>query len=67
MSAEKVREDRLRRMARRQGFTLRKSRTRDPRALTYRVYWLIGSANNVPPGDDRGLSLDEVERFLSGA
>lgn len=65
MSVDKVRENRLRRMARRQGFTLRKSRTRDPRALDYGIYWLIGSANNVGT-DERGLSLDEVERFLNG-
>jgi hypothetical protein len=70
MTTEKVREDRLRRMARRQGFTLRKSRTRDPRALTYGAYFLLGSpkGRDLPPGQPHdGLSLDEVERFLSGS
>src|SRR3712207_211748 len=37
---EKVRENRLRRMAQRQGLTLQKSRRRDPYALDYGKYWL---------------------------
>lgn len=63
--AEKVRENRLRRMADRQGLTLRKSRRRDPRAPDYGVYWLMDRANVLAPGDGPGLTLDEVERRLT--
>jgi hypothetical protein len=38
--AEKARENRLRRMADRQGYRLTKSRRRDPRANVYGSYWL---------------------------
>ena len=38
---EKIRENRLRRMARRQGLELIKSRTRDPWAVDYGSYTLI--------------------------
>src|SRR5215210_2836640 len=38
---EKVCENRLRRMAQRQGLELRKSRVRDPRAIDYGKYWLV--------------------------
>jgi len=63
---EKVRENRLRRMADRQGIALRKSRRRDPRALDYGVYWLIDIRRNMhldPRGD--GMTLDEVEDYLT--
>jgi hypothetical protein len=66
MSADKVREDRLRRMAQRQGLTLRKSRRRDPRALDYGRYWLV-DANNVVLSSDLLITLDEAERRLTGA
>jgi hypothetical protein len=39
--ALKIRENRLRRMARRQGLVLRKSTARDPRALSYGTYGLV--------------------------
>jgi hypothetical protein len=65
MTAEKIREDRLRRAARRQGFQLRKSRTRDPRAYTYGVYYLISVNTDRLGSNEHGLSLDEVERFLT--
>ena len=42
----KVRENRLRRMASRQGLRLEKSRQRDPMALDYGKYRLV----NGPPG-----------------
>ena len=58
--AENVRENRLRRMAERQGYALRKWRTRDPRALTYGRYMLVEPNRNVLVSDER-LSLDEVE------
>ena len=63
---EKVRELRLRRMAERQGLALRKSRTRDPRALNYGVYWLEDASGDVidPPGSGKGM--DRVEAYLRG-
>jgi len=64
--AEKVREDRLRRAAKRQGLRLIKSRTRDPRALGYGGYWLMDDARQRAHGPvPSGLSLDEVEQFLT--
>lgn len=62
MSAEKVREDRLRRAAGRQGYTLSKSRTRDKRALTYGRYQLVDQ-NSREQYSSR--SLDEIERWLT--
>jgi hypothetical protein len=66
MSAEKVREDRLRRMARRQGLRIIKSRTRDHRALDYGAYWIMDDRKQVAHGPvPQGFTLDEVERFLT--
>jgi hypothetical protein len=66
-TADKVRENRLRRMAARQGLALQKSRTRDPRALAFGAYWLVeaGSAELVYP-DPIGTDLDGIEEFLTG-
>jgi hypothetical protein len=68
MDDERVRENRLRRMAERQGYALKKSRRRDPRALDYGAWYVIDPLLNVMvaggnvPG---GLSLDDVEAFLT--
>ena len=58
---EKVRENRLRRMAERQGYKLEKSRIRDPRAIGY------GSVTLVPAKGKPKVfkSIDEVEAFLT--
>ncbi len=65
-SAEKVRENRLRRMAERRQLALRKSRRRDPKAFDYGRYWLIDSnTNGLVAGDQTGMSLDEVEHWLA--
>jgi hypothetical protein len=69
MSADKTRENRLRRMARRQGLDLQKSHRRDPRALDYGGYQLIdqGSSSLVlgeTAGTAFGASLDDIEAFL---
>ena len=73
--AERSREARLRRAAVRQGLTLRKSRRRDPRALDFGRYWLIrGDETMVSAvlgdpdvlGGERGVTLDEVEAYLTG-
>jgi hypothetical protein len=66
----KVRENRLRRMAARQGLALKKSPRRDPRALGYGTYMLVDVSTNglVAWGlsDGYGLDLDEIERELTG-
>ena len=66
--AHKVRENRLRRAAGRQGLRLVKSRRRDPRAVGHGTYMLVDpdTAAMVAKGlpDGYGLSLDDVERQL---
>jgi hypothetical protein len=65
---DKIRENRLRQMAARQGLRVEKSRRRDPRALDYGVFWLIEDRTNVLVcGDlDLGTDLDEIEAYLLG-
>jgi len=69
MNEDKIRENRMRRMAERQGFTLQKSRRRDPRALDYGTYQIIEPRRNVVAtfleGDEFGLTLDDVEEWLT--
>jgi hypothetical protein len=69
MTEEKVRENRLRRMAERQGLRLVKSRRRDPRALGYGGYMIVDPHRDAAVAGAlgaRSLDLDEVERFLTG-
>jgi hypothetical protein len=65
----KVLENRLRRMAERQGLQLIKSRRRDPLALDYGTYRVETVAGEQAPGfvvtDGTGLTLEEVERLLT--
>jgi hypothetical protein len=67
---EKVRENRLRRMAQRYGYRLEKCRRRDPRSLGYGGYELIDvRINGVVLGSNPwaySADLDEVEAFLTG-
>jgi hypothetical protein len=67
--AEKVRENRLRRAATRQGLRLEKSRARDPRAIGYGTYQLTNPYSNtlVAYGlqSGYGLSLDQIEKALT--
>lgn len=69
MADEKVRENRLRRMAERQGFRLLKSRRRDHLAPDYGGFMLVdGYTNNVVTGAHHfaySADLNEVEAFLS--
>ncbi len=69
MSSDKVRENRLRRMAERQGLALRKSPRRDPRAVDYGGYMLVDiGTNTVIAGSGAfafTLSLDDVEAWLT--
>ena len=58
---EKVRENRLRRMAERQGFRLTKTRRMDPLATDYGTWHLI-PAKGKPLGP---FSIDEAEERLT--
>ncbi len=65
--SEKVRENRLRRMADRQALRLTKSRRRDPRAADYGTFWLIDAGSNaVVGGGQFGMTLEAVEHHLLG-
>jgi hypothetical protein len=66
VSDDKPREARLRRVAKRKGLVLQKSRRRDPRAVDYGRYFLVMPEYNALPGNQAfGLSLDDVERWLA--
>jgi hypothetical protein len=58
----KVRENRLRRMAERQGLTIRKSARRDPRAIDYGRWWVVHSDERIVELTD----ADALERYLTG-
>lgn len=66
--ADKVRENRYRRMLRRRGFHLVKSRLRDPRAIGFGGFMIVdASANAVVAGQinsSGALNLDEVQAWL---
>lgn len=71
MTAEKVRENRLRRVAERQGLALQKSKRRDPHALDYGLWMIVDSATStVAAGVDStgrpDMTLDDVEAYLTG-
>jgi hypothetical protein len=63
---EKVRENRLRAAALRQGLTLQKSRRRDPRALDYQGHWLKDARAKTILGGEHGTTLDAIEAYLTG-
>jgi hypothetical protein len=67
-SAAKVIENRLRRMAERQGYRLEKSHRRDPRAIGFERYMLVDPATNavIIGGSPFAYSatLDEIAEFL---
>ena len=61
----KVDEDRVRRMAARQGLVLNKSRRRDPLAYDYGAFWLLAGSGQIVAGDERsGMTLEEAEAWL---
>ena len=66
MSEDKIRENRLRRMAERQGLRLTKSRRRDRHATGYGTYQLVdGTASQADIAvGDYGLDLDQIESQL---
>jgi len=69
-TAYKVWENRIRRMAGRQGLRLEKSRRRDTRALDYGTYRLVDPATSKIVSDGAsslyGLTLDDIEKALLG-
>jgi len=66
MIADKVRENRLRRMAERQGMRLVKSRRRDPRAVGFGMYQLDDGSALLAVDAAYGLTMDDVESRLLG-
>lgn len=58
---EKVRENRLQRMAKRQGLELRASQRRDPRALDQGTYALVEPGTSTIVA---GFTLDLIEEYL---
>ena len=67
MTEEKVRENRLRRVAARRGMRLLKTRRRDEHALDFGHYWLTDNRTRaVIVGGEWGVSLEEIEEELSG-
>jgi hypothetical protein len=61
----KVRENRARRMAVRQGLVLMKSRRREPRAIDFGGYMLVDENNRaVAGGNHFDLNLEDVEEWL---
>jgi hypothetical protein len=65
VTEEKIRENRLRRMAARQGLSLTKTRRRDRRALDY-GRWRIADASGAVVAGGEDLTADEVEAYLTG-
>ena len=64
MTSEKVRENRLRRVALRRGWKLTRSRRRDPLATDYGQWRLAHLHANT--SDRVFYNLDDVEAFLEG-
>jgi hypothetical protein len=68
-TAERTREQKLRRMAERQGLKLEKSRQRDPRGLDFGNYRLSDPYNNTVVAGSGGpyaysMDLDAIEAAL---
>jgi hypothetical protein len=74
MTDDKTRENRLRRMADRQGLRIEKSRRRDQLAVDYGGYMIVDETDHVVLGasSDYGHKpaywpqLDDVEAYLTG-
>ena len=68
--SEKVRENKLRRMASRRGLRLVKSGRRDPDALDFNKWMIVDSeTNGLVAGANHGwacFDLDDVEQWLAG-
>lgn len=66
MTAEKVRENRLRRMAERQGLELRKSRRRDPRAKDYGRWYIVDVEREIEAAEIGGVRRRDGELPRTG-
>lgn len=69
MTEEKVIENRVRRMAERQGLKLEKSRRRDPRAIGFGGFQLVDQNNVVVCGGaphEYSATIADVEAYLAG-
>lgn len=66
MIDSKVRENRLRRMAQRQGIILRKSRRRDPRAIDFGMWYVVNPTALTKHRGGQGMTIDEIEIYLTG-
>jgi hypothetical protein len=72
MADTKIRENRLRQVADRQGLRLEKSHARNENDITYGTYQLVthqygGTVHaDCTAGRGYGLDLDDVEEYLSG-
>jgi hypothetical protein len=68
-TAERIRENRLRAMAQRQGVAITKSRRRNRRAYDYQGWMIVDpSTNDVLAGANPvaySLSIDQVEEWLT--
>ena len=64
---EKTRENRLRRLAKRQNLYLKKSRVKHTNVDDWGGYMIVDlNGNFVVAGERFNLTLDEVEKFLTG-
>jgi len=62
---EKVKENYLRRQAKRQGFILKKSRARKPNIDNRGGYMIVNAQSNyIEVGEKFDLTIDEVAKFL---
>jgi hypothetical protein len=64
VTAEKVRENRLRRMAERQGLELRKSRRRDARAKDYGRWYIVDVDREIEAAEIGGYDV-ATKRFTA--
>lgn len=67
MSTEKIKENLLRRISKRQGLELQKCRRRDRRAIGFGTWQLVDHGGRLVLGDDTfgyGASLEDVEAYL---
>lgn len=69
MAEEKIRENRLRRVADRQGLRVEKSKRRDPFAIGFNTFAVFRKATGDhlagQPNEGAGLTLDQLEAFLT--
>jgi hypothetical protein len=67
MQTEKIKEDKVRRLARKHGYYVYKSRERKhvPHANNHGEYMLVNDRNGVVLGARYDASLDQIEAYFS--